>query len=88
MTDTERLDYRQAADDGVAARHALDADGERDGQDCRQALGDRRHGEADSGHEHLARGVAADGQPEDERQRGNAEDGGGQPAGEVGHLAE
>jgi hypothetical protein len=41
------LHRRQAADDGVARGHALHADGERDGHDGGQALGDGGHGEAD-----------------------------------------
>ena len=47
----QRLDRRQAPNDGVAPGHPPHADRERDGEDGRQALGDRRHREADHGHD-------------------------------------
>jgi hypothetical protein len=43
----ERLDRRQAADDRVALRHPLHADGERDRDQSRQALRDHRNRDAD-----------------------------------------
>ena len=49
----QRLDRRQAADDGVAPRHGLHADRQRDRQHRRQALGDRCDREADDRHEQL-----------------------------------
>ena len=45
----ERLDRRQVADDRPPARHALDADGKRDGHDRGQALGHGRDRQADAG---------------------------------------
>ncbi len=49
----ERLDRRQAPHDGVAGRHSLDADRERDGDQRRQAFRDHRHGDAGHRLEHF-----------------------------------
>ena len=51
----ERFDRRQYPNDGVASRHALHANGERNSDDRRQPLRDRRHGQSDRGHEHIHR---------------------------------
>jgi hypothetical protein len=53
---TEGLDRRQSPDDGVLARHDARADGQHDGDDRRQTLGDRRHRQADDGEEDLQHG--------------------------------
>ncbi len=82
------FDRRQAADDGVLARHAGDAESEGDGHDRRQALGDGRDGEADRSEEHLLGGVAAQEPAEQEGPDGKAEDRDGQPAPEGRHLAQ
>src|SRR3989337_1891592 len=47
------LDGGELADEGVAARHALHADGEGDGDDGRQPLGDGGNGRGDGGEEQL-----------------------------------
>ena len=58
-TEPERLDGRQSADDGVALRHALHADRERDGDQRRQALGNDRDRDADDRLEGLDEGQIA-----------------------------
>ena len=76
----------QPADDGVAPGHALHADGQRDGHDRRQALRDRGHGQTHRGQEHLRRGVIAHQDAEGEAGAGKDQDGGREPAAELGHL--
>ena len=83
----ERLHRRQPPDDGVPPRHALDADGERDREDRRQALRDGGDRKADRGQEHLAEAVALDQDPEREGQRRQREDRAREPAREARHLA-
>ena len=69
----QRLDRRQAAHDGVAPRHPLHADSERDGKDRRQAFGDRRHRQADHGHEHVGWVEAAHQHAEEEGRGGDGQ---------------
>jgi hypothetical protein len=76
----------QAADDGVAVRHAGDADGQRDGHDRRQSFRDRRHRQAHRGEEHVARRVIAHPYAETEHQRRQRDDGRRQPLAEARHL--
>ncbi|MDT4847263.1 hypothetical protein FQZ97_813130 [compost metagenome] len=78
---------RQAADNRVALGHALNAQGQRDGHDCWQALGDRRSGEGHHHHKHLGGWMAAPERAENESDGGGAQDGYGQPAAEMIHLA-
>ena len=55
----QRLDRRQPADEHVARRHALHADGQRDRDDRRQPLGHGGDRERHRRHEHLQRRPAA-----------------------------
>ena len=84
----QRLDRRQTTDNGIALRHALDTDGQRDGDDGRQSLGDGRNRQADRSQEHVAGTVVAQGHAKDERSAGNGENGSGQPAAEDRELAQ
>ena len=84
----QRFHRRHAADDGVAPRHPLHADGQGDGHDRRQAFGNRRHGEADGGEEHLAGRLAMHQHAEGDGAGGQRQDAGGQPAAELRHLLE
>jgi hypothetical protein len=52
----ERLDGVELAGDGVAPGHALHAERQRDGENGRQAFGNRGDGETDGGEEQLAGG--------------------------------
>ncbi|MCY1293257.1 hypothetical protein D9M70_425130 [compost metagenome] len=79
---------RQAADDGVLHGHALHAEGENDGHDRRQPLGNRRGGEGDHHHEHLGRRLAVPEDAEHEGQRGEDQDHQRQPAAEAVDLPE
>ncbi len=70
----ERLDRGQLADEDVAPDHALDAQGQGDGHDRRQALGDGGHGQADRGQKHVEELAAPqDLQPEDDGDEGEAQ---------------
>ncbi len=84
----QRLDCRQAPDDGSAPCHALHADGKGDRHDRRQPLGDRRHRQADGGDEHVARAVVPDLRAKYERGHRNGKDDPGQELAEPGHLAQ
>jgi hypothetical protein len=70
----QRLDGRQAADDGVAPCHALDPDGEGDGHHRGEALGDGGDRDGDGGEEHLAPVAGPDDDADGEGQGGKAED--------------
>ena len=84
----QRFGGRQAADDGMARRHALHADGQRDRHDRRQALGDGRYRDADHHHEGVADGVVAEEEGEEEDQRRDDQNAGGELAGKTVHLAD
>ncbi|MCY1229607.1 hypothetical protein D9M72_419760 [compost metagenome] len=78
----------QATDDRIAARHALHAQGEDDGQHRGQALGDGGHGQAHSGHQHVGGAVATQQDAEDEGGRRQQQDDQGELAGEAGHVGQ
>ncbi len=83
----QRLDRRQAADDGVARCHAAHADGERYGHHGGQPLGNGGHGEAYAGHEHVEQRLAPDQRAEGDRRQRQGQDGAREAAREDGHLA-
>ncbi len=83
---TQRLDGVQPPRDGVAARHVLHADCQRDRHDRRQSLGDHRDGEADRGHEQLTPVRAMDDPAEDDQQDGDSQHDRGEHLPEPVHL--
>jgi hypothetical protein len=84
----EGLDGRQPPYDGVASGHALDPEGDRDGEDRRQFLRNRRHRQADRGEEHLARGLTMHHDSEYEYHCRRSQRGDGKPAAEPPDLAQ
>ena len=84
----QRLDRRQAADDRVALRHPLDADGERDRHHGGEAFwnGGDRH--ADRGHERLLDFVAARHDREHADAGGDGQNHDRQAPREIVHLAQ
>ncbi len=84
----QRLHRGQAADDGVAPRHALHADGQHDGHDGGQAFRYRGDRDADRGQEHIRPIVTAHPYAEKEGEGGQQQDGDGQLFAETGHLAQ
>jgi hypothetical protein len=85
---SERLDGRQPAYDGVAGGHALNPEGERDGEDRRQFLRNRRDRQADRGEEHLARGLTMHHDTEYEDRGRRSQRGDRKPAAEHRDLAQ
>ena len=55
-TDPKRLNRGQASNDGVAPRHRLDTDRQRDRQDGRKSLGNGSHRQADYNQEEVGEG--------------------------------
>jgi hypothetical protein len=82
----EGLDRGEAADQGAAAGHGGDADGEEDGDRGGEALGDRADGDGDGGVEGVDE-VGALGGLEGEEGGGEAEDDPDEELGEAGDLA-
>ncbi|MNM73125.1 hypothetical protein D3C81_848430 [compost metagenome] len=82
----EGFHRRQTADDRLPLRHALHAEGEGDGHERRQALGDRRGHQGDHHHEHVLRRFAAPEGAEQEGHGADGEDGDGQHAPEAVDL--
>ncbi len=81
----ESLDRRQAADDHVAPAHARHADRQGDGDRHGQALGNRRHGKADGGEEHLYEiGARVDGDGAEQNDENHDDD--PDPVGEALHA--
>ncbi|MCR5872800.1 hypothetical protein LRS10_00495 [Phenylobacterium sp. J426] len=85
---TEGFYGRQAADDGVAARHRLDPDGQGYGEDSRETLWDGRDREPDDNHEELGEVLMADEVAIDEQAAGHQQDQDRQPAREPIHLSD
>ncbi len=83
---SQRLHRRQSPDDGVAPRHPLDADGERDRHHRRQAFGDRGDDEADHRHEGVGQRIGADEHREGEADHRDRENRRGELPGEAVHL--
>ena len=84
----QRLDRRQAPDNGVPRRHAPHADGERDRDHRRQALGNGGHRNTDDDEEGVLCGVAAGEEGECEDRRREAEDDESEAPCEAVHLAQ
>ncbi len=81
-----RLDRRQPPHDGMAPRHRLHADGQRDGHHRRQPLGDRRHRHADHDHEQVGKVAVLHEGAEGQQQARDQQDQQAQPAREMVHL--
>ena len=84
----ERLHGRQPADDRIALGHAAHANGQRDGQDGRQALRDRRDGDPDDDHEGFVGAITARQVRERVHGRRDQHDDDGQLPREAIHLPE
>ena len=84
----QRFDRRQATDDGVVPRHALHAQRQGDGHDCRQAFGNGRSNQRHHHHEHVGRVVVAPPCAERKHCQRYGEDDQGQDAAKVIHLAQ
>ena len=82
------LDRWQAADDGVALRHPLDADGEGDRHHRGQAFGNGGDRHADRRHERLLDFVTARGRCEHADAGGDRQNDDGEAPGEGLHLAQ
>ena len=76
----------EAADDRVAAGHALHADCQGDGHDGREAFGDGGNDKADCGHKHVAEGESADEVSKSKGAGCDDKDGGTETATELVHL--
>ena len=87
-TAPKRLDRGKAANDGVAIRHPLDADGERDRHHRGQAFGDRGYGDPDRGHERMLDFVAARHEGKDADAGGERQNDNRQTLGENVHLTQ
>ena len=83
---TQRLDRGKAADDGIAPRHALHADGQHDGHDGRQAFRYRGDRQADGGKEHFRPVVTTHPDAERKGKGGQQQDDDGQLFAEARHL--
>ncbi|MCY1528548.1 hypothetical protein D9M68_636550 [compost metagenome] len=84
----QRFHRRQTPDDRVASGHALHAQRQGDGHDCRQSFGDRRSGQSHHQHEHFRRAVVAPQGSEHKRCRRHAQNGQGQDPAETIHLTQ
>ena len=83
---TQGLDGGQAAHHGIATRHRVHADRERDGQHSRQPFGNRGHRQPDHHHEHDRKLVVRHESAERQQEGCAHEDKGRQPSGENVHL--
>ena len=81
------LDRGQPSDHGAPSSHAVHADGERDRDRGRKALGDGADRQRDRGGEHLRRALPPQ-DPNREREPGQAQDGEGEHLGERAQLAD
>ncbi len=81
----ERLDRRQAANQGILSGHALGAHGQRDRDHGRQSFGYGGHGQADRGQEHQQRYLVAE-QAGGEDDRADHQDRCGEPTPKVGQT--
>ena len=82
------LDRGKAANDGVAIRHPLDADGERDRHHRGQAFGNGGDGDPDRGHERMLDFVAARHEGKDADAGGERQNDNRQALGEDVHLTQ
>ena len=82
----DRLNRRQAPYDGMAARHGLHADGQRNGHHGGQAFGNGRDRDGDDGHEHFGKGHVTDEIAPEQQKPSRRKDKERQPAGEMVHL--
>ena len=83
---SDRLDGGQAADDGVAPRHGLYAESQRDRHHRRQTLRDCSNGHSDTRHKEVAEGHVANKIPVCQQQSRAEQDQERQPARKVIHL--
>ncbi len=84
---TQRFDRGELAGDRVAAGHTLHAEGQRDGQDGRQAFGNGGDGEADGGEEDFAEREGMQTDADRDHQCSEADDDRRQLLAELRHLA-
>ena len=87
-TAPKRLDRGKAANDGVAIRHPLDADGERDRHHRGQAFGDRGYGDTDRSHERVLHFIAPRHEGENTDAGGERQNDNRQALGENVHLTQ